>query len=191
MDDAVTEKDSENVTTDSVSTEPERAAVQPAQLTNEQLQDLQTQAAKADEHWERMLRLAADFENFKKRAAREQTDARKFANEGLIAKLLPILDNFEMAMQVAADPKASSIESLRAGVEMIQQQLRSALREAGVEELDAAGAAFDPNLHEAVSQAESADVPEGHVMQQLRRGYRLNGRLLRPATVVVARKPAA
>jgi molecular chaperone GrpE len=191
MDDAVTEKDSENVTTDSVSTEPERAAVQPAQLTNEQLQDLQTQAAKADEHWERMLRLAADFENFKKRTAREQTDARKFANEGLIAKLLPILDNFEMAMQVAADPKASSIESLRAGVEMIQQQLRSALREAGVEELDAAGAAFDPNLHEAVSQAESADVPEGHVMQQLRRGYRLNGRLLRPATVVVARKPAA
>jgi molecular chaperone GrpE len=167
------------------------AALEPAQLTNEQLLELQTKAAKADEHWERMLRLAADLENFKKRAAREQQDARKFANEGLIQKLLPVLDNFEMAMQAASDPQSSTVESLKAGVEMIQQQLRVLLRETGVEEVEAGGAAFDPNIHEAVSQMESAEVPEGHVLQQLRRGYKLNGRLLRPATVVVAKKPAA
>ena len=138
-----------------------------------------------------MLRLAADFENFKKRATREQQDARRFANEGLLSRLLPVLDHFEMAMQAAGDAQTVSVESLKTGVEMIQQQLRAALREAGLEEVDAAGATFDPNLHEAVSQEESAEVAEGQVLRQLRRGYRLNGRLLRPATVVVAKKPAA
>jgi molecular chaperone GrpE len=101
-----------------------------------------------------------------------------------------VLDNLDMALQAAADPQNTTIESLKAGVTMIQQQFRAALRDTGLEELDATGAAFDPNLHEAVSQAESATVPEGHVLQQLRPGYRLNQRLLRPASVIVAKTPA-
>ena len=164
--------------------------VEPQPLTPEQIEELKARAAKADEVWERLLRTTADFENFKKRAARERQDAARFANEGLIQKLIPVLDNFEMATAAAHSNPANSGESLQTGIAMIQQLLKSALAEAGVEEVDATGKPFDPNLHEAVSQQESAEVAEGHVIQQLRKGYKLRERLLRPATVVVAKKPA-
>jgi molecular chaperone GrpE len=162
-----------------------------APLTPEQVEDLQARAAKADENWDRLLRTTADFDNFKKRAARERQDAVKFANEGLIQKLIPILDNFEAAQASAQSSGADAIQSLKAGIAMVQQQLKGVLAEAGVEEIEDAGKPFDPNLHEAVSQKETAEVPEGHVAQQLRKGYKLKERLLRPATVIVAKKPAA
>ena len=159
-------------------------------LTPEQIEELTVRAAKADESWERLLRTTADFDNFKKRAARERQDAARFANEGLIQKLIPVLDNFEMALSAVQANAEGSGQSLQAGVAMIQSQLKSALADAGVEEVDATGQPFDPNLHEAVSQQESADVAEGYVLQQLRKGYKLRERLLRPATVVVAKPPA-
>jgi molecular chaperone GrpE len=163
-----------------------------AEMTPQQLTELQSRAAKADENWERLLRVTADFENFKKRAARERTEASQFANASLLQKLLPILDNFEMAQAAAQTTQGDNkLASLQTGVAMIQQQMKSALAEAGLEELDASGKAFDPNFHEAVSQQETDTVPEGHVVQQLRKGYKLRERLLRPATVVVAKKPAA
>ncbi|MSU58648.1 MAG: nucleotide exchange factor GrpE [Pedosphaera sp.] len=164
--------------------------VEPHALAPAELEELKTRAAKADENWDRLLRTMADFENFKKRAARERQDAARFANESLIQKLIPVLDNFDMALSAAQTNPAGGAPSLSAGVAMIQQQFRAALAEAGVEEVDAAGKPFDPNLHEAVSQQESAEVPDGHVLQQLRKGYKLRDRLLRPATVVVAKKPA-
>ncbi|MSU20832.1 MAG: nucleotide exchange factor GrpE [Pedosphaera sp.] len=163
----------------------------PIDLTPEQIEDLKVKAAKADEHWERLLRLTADFENFKKRSARDRQDAIKFANESLLEKLIPVLDNFDMALMAANQPQASTVESLKTGVEMIYNQMRSALTESGLEEINAANKPFDPNWHEAVSQLESDLVPEGNVIQQLRKGYKLRERLVRPATVVVAKKPAA
>jgi molecular chaperone GrpE len=163
----------------------------PETLSPEQLQELRAKAAKADEHWDRYLRQTADFENFKKRAARERQDAAKAATESLLQKLLPVLDNFEMALAAANQAQATSIDALKTGVNMIHGQLKSTIADTGLEEIDATGKPFDPNLHEAVSQTESADVPEGHVLQQLRKGYRFRDRLLRPATVVVAKKPAA
>ena len=162
-----------------------------APLTLEQLEELKEKAAKADEHWQRLLRTSADFDNFKKRAAREKQDAIKFANEGLLQKLIPVLDNFDMALSAAQAAPSDASESLQTGISMIYQQLKNAASEAGLEEVDAAGKVFDPNLHEAVSQKESADTPEGSVLQQLRKGYKLRERLLRPASVVVAKKPAA
>lgn len=181
---------------------PEAAAT-PAEnpaLSPEQIAELKARAAKADENWDRLLRTTADFDNFKKRAAREKIEAIHYANHSLIQKLLPILDNFEMALTAAqkahlARPSGATAEdgqlaSFQSGVTMIQQQLKAALAETGLEEIDAAGKPFDPNFHEAVSQQESAEVPEDHVLQQLRKGYKLKDRLLRPATVVVARKPA-
>ena len=132
----------------------------------------------------------ADFENFKKRAAREKIESAQYASASLLQKILPVLDNFEMALAAAQTVKDEKNASLQSGVTMIQQQLKSALLETGLEEIDAAGKPFDPNFHEAVSQQESADVPEGHVLQQLRKGYKLKERLLRPATVIVAKKPA-
>jgi molecular chaperone GrpE len=167
-------------------------ALVPEALSPAQIEDLKTRAAKADDNWERVLRATADLENFRKRAAREREEAIRYANESLVRKLVPVLDNFDMAMTAAAQSKsADAVQSLQTGVTMIHQQLRQALQESGLEEMDATGKTFDPNWHEAVSQQESASVPEGQVLQQLRKGYKLRDRLIRPATVIVAKKPAA
>lgn len=161
-------------------------------LTEQDVKDLQAQASKTAEYWERLLRERADFENFKKRAARDRQDAIKYANESLLQKLIPVLDNFEMALQaVSADQSGGQNQSLQQGVSMIYNQLKSTLQDAGLEPVEAAGQVFDPTFHEAVSQQESKEVPEGHVLQQLRRGYKLKDRLIRPATVIVARKAGA
>jgi molecular chaperone GrpE len=157
----------------------------------EQLDDLQARTAKANEYKDNWIRAAADLENFKKRAARERTEAAQFANASLLQKLIPILDNFEMAQTAAQTAQGDKLASLQSGIAMIQQQLKSAFTETGLEEIDATGKLFDPTLHEAVSQQETAEVPEGHVVQQLRKGYKLRERLLRPATVIVAKSPAA
>jgi molecular chaperone GrpE len=170
-------------------TEPKTEALE--SLTPEQLETLKTRAAKADENWERVLRITADFDNYKKRAARERDEATKFANESLMKKLIPVLDNFDMALAAANQAQGANAQSLQTGVAMISQQLRSALVESGLEEVDAAGKTFDPNWHEAVSQQETTETAEGNVLQQLRKGYKLRDRLIRPATVIVAKKPAA
>lgn len=163
--------------------------IETATLTPEQLEELKTRAAKAEENWERLLRTTADFDNFKKRAAREKQDAIRYANEGLLEKLVPVLDNFDAALAATQNNPTGAAQSLQAGVAMIHQQLKKVLTDSGLEEVDAAGQKFDPNLHEAVSQQDTAKVAEGHVLQQLRKGYKLRDRLLRPATVVVAKKP--
>ena len=163
----------------------------PVPPTLEQVEELRTRAAKADENWERLLRTTADFDNFKKRAAREKIESAQYATASLLQKVLPVLDNFEMACAAAQDAQGDKLAALQSGVAMIQQQLKNALVETGLEEIDATGKPFDPNVHEAVSQQESAEIAEGNVLQQLRKGYKFKDRLLRPATVVVAKKPAA
>lgn len=165
--------------------------VEPGTLTAEQLEELKQRAAKADENWERLLRTSADFDNYKKRASRERQDAIRFANEHLLEKLVPVLDSFDMALAATQNDLGEVAQSLKTGINMVYQQLKSALTEAGLEEVDATGQPFDPNLHQAVSQQENADLPEGQVVQQLRRGYKLRERLLRPATVIVSKHPAA
>ncbi len=165
--------------------------VKAVSVTAQEFEELKAQAAKADEHWDRLLRQTAEFENFKKRAARERQDAIRFANESLLGRLIPVLDNFEMALTAANQAGENSADSLKTGVDMIAGQLKSVIIEAGLEEIDAAGKPFDPNLHEAVSQQETADIPEGHVLLQLRKGYKLKERLIRPATVIVAKNPTA
>src|SRR5207237_7067912 len=126
--------------------------------------------------------------NYNKPAAGERTDAVQYANAALLQKLLPVLDNFDMAqaaVQASAGDKSSSVQ---AGVSMILQQLKSVLVDTGLEEIDATGKPFDPTLHEAISQQETADAPEGQVIQQVRKGYKLRDRLLRAAAVIVAKK---
>lgn len=172
-------------------TETEVAPDPAPQPVPEQLAELQANAAKAGEYKDNWIRAAADLENFKKRAARERIEAAQFANAALLQKLLPILDNFEMAQAAAQNAEGEKLAALQAGVAMIQQQLKSVLLETGLEEIDAAGKLFDPAMHEAVSQQETAGVPEGHVAQQIRKGYKLRERLLRPAAVIVAKSPAA
>jgi molecular chaperone GrpE len=160
-----------------------------AALSPEQIAELQARVAKADENWERLLRTTADFDNFKKRAAREKIESVQYANVNLLQRILPVLDNFEMALAATQNVKDEKLASLQSGVAMIQAQLKNALTETGLEEIDATGKPFDPTLHEALSEQESADVPEGNVLQQVRKGYKLKDRLLRPAAVIVAKKP--
>ncbi len=131
------------------------------------------------------LRSQADFENFRKRAAREKEDAVKYANASFLDRLIPILDNFELGLNAARDGAEDS--PILAGLEMVGKQLADFLTSSGVEPVNAEGLPFDPNLHEAVAQEESKDAAEGVVIRQLRRGYKLRDRLLRPATVVVSK----
>ena len=135
------------------------------------------------------LRSQADFENFRKRAAREKEDAVKFANASFLERLIPILDSFELGLNAA---RASAENSpILMGMDMVAKQLTDFLLGSGVEPVNGEGQPFDPHLHEAVAQEESATVPEGTVVRQLRRGYKLRDRLLRPATVVVSKGAAA
>ena len=131
------------------------------------------------------LRSQADFENFRKRAAREKEDAIKYANASFLDRLIPIVDNFELGLNAARTDAAAS--PILAGMDMVAKQLSDFLISTGVEPVNGEGQTFDPNLHEAVAQEESATVKEGVVIRQLRRGYKLRDRLLRPATVVVSK----
>jgi molecular chaperone GrpE len=187
---APTDKQSATAAPPAAAAEP-LVVVEPATVTPEQLAELKERAARADENWDRLLRTSADFENFKKRAVREKQEAVKYANEGLLHKLVPVLDNLDMALAAAQTAGSDANQSLQAGVAMICQQLKSVIAEAGLEEVDAVGKPFDPNLHEALSQQETKDVPEGQVIQQVRKGYKLRDRLLRPASVIVAKQPTA
>ena len=155
------------------------------------MRELKERAAKADENWDRLLRTSADFDNYKKRAAREKQEAIKYANENLLQKLVPVMEHLEMALAAAQAGGPEAGEPLQAGVSMIGQQFKNVLAEAGLEEVDALGKPFDPNLHEALSQQETKDAPEGQVVQQLRKGYKFRDRLLRAASVVVAKQPGA
>jgi molecular chaperone GrpE len=157
-------------------------------LMAEQFEELKAKAAKADEYWDRLLRTQADLENYRKRAARERQDAIQSAQATLLGRLLPALDSFDRALEVARAGEGVNLEALKTGLELAYGQLKTALTESGMEEIEAVQRVFDPNVHEALSQQESAEVPEGHVVQQLRKGYRLKERLLRPASVIVAKK---
>ena len=130
------------------------------------------------------LRSQADFDNFKKRAAREKDEAIKYANSSLLERLISIVDNFELGLSAArGEGKASPIYS---GMTMVLKQLTDFLADNGLQPIDAEGQKFDPNLHEAIAHEVSAKVPEGVVIRQTRRGYRLKDRLLRPSSVVVS-----
>src|SRR5213595_3414164 len=130
------------------------------------------------------LRTQADFENYKKRAARERDEGIKYANRSLLERLVPIVDNFELGLSAAREEGERS--PIYSGMSMVLKQLNDFLTANGLEPIDAVGKQFDPNLHEAIGHEPSDKVPEGRVIRQTRRGYRLKDRLLRPAAVVVS-----
>lgn len=144
--------------------------------------DFQAEAAKLKDL---ALRARADLDNFRKRSLREKEDAIRYANNGLLEKLLPVIDNFELGLDAARN--ATDAASVLQGMSMVHRQLQDFIRSQGMEEVPAEGEAFDPNKHDAVSQEFSADVPEGQVIRQVRKGYKLKDRLLRAASVIVSK----
>jgi len=141
--------------------------------------------AKIKELDDRYLRLAAEFDNFKKRTARQYQDIVKSSNEALLTQMLEVIDNFERAL--AAADTSSDFESLKSGTKLIYQNMMDILKKQGVEPIESVGKEFDPNLHEAMMQVESDEHPEGVVVQEMNRGYKLNDRVLRFARVVVSK----
>src|SRR5208282_1322078 len=139
----------------------------------------------AAENYDRFVRSVADLENFRRRSVREKDELRQFASSRLLEDLLPALDNLALALASARQPKAD-IKALAGGVDLVQQQLRSALAAHGLKEVNPVGEAFDPHRHEAISHEPSSDVKAEHVLKVVRTGYVLNGRLLRPASVIVS-----
>ncbi len=150
--------------------------------------ELERLRADAERFRDMALRGQADFDNYRKRAAREKEEAVKFANMGLVERFLPILDNFELGLLSARSTEGAA--QVVMGFEMVGRQLQDFLTQCGVEVVAGEGSDFDPNLHEAVQQEESLDVPEGRVLRVLRKGYRMKERLVRPAMVVVSKAPA-
>jgi molecular chaperone GrpE len=144
--------------------------------------------AKADENWNKYLRAAAEFDNFRKRTDREIDQARKFAVERFAQDLVSVADTLEAA--IAAEPEGAQAAHFE-GVRATLRQLYRAFEKAGIKLLDPAGQAFDPQWHEAMVAQDSREAAPGTVLEVVQKGYSLNGRLLRPARVVVSRAPAA
>jgi molecular chaperone GrpE len=161
---------------------PEAAATPAPAPGSDPLAEARAEAAK----WKDMaLRSQAEMENYRKRVARDREDDRKRARADMLEELLPVVDNFDMGMMEVrkADPKSPIV----VGMEMIERQLKEFLSGAGVEVVPGVGAKFDPNIHEAVSQEVSAEMAEGLVLRQIRKGYKLRDRLLRAASVIVSK----
>lgn len=153
---------------------------QPAGLEAE----LQKLKAERDALLDRLARAQAEFDNARKRAAKEQQDFRDFAMADAIKSLLPVVDNFERALQ-----SKSEAGDFRAGVELIYKQLRDVLTKLGVQPIEAKGKPFDPHIHEAIEMVETPDAPDHEILEEWQRGYKYKDRLLRPAMVRVARNP--
>jgi molecular chaperone GrpE len=143
--------------------------------------------ATAQENWNKYLRAVAELDNVRKRAARDVEQARRFGVERLAAELLPVLDSLEMGLEAGA---GASAETLIEGKQATLRLLRGALEKFGVETVAPAGQLFDPQLHEAISIQAVAGTDPGAVLAVVQKGYQLNGRLLRPARVVVSGSPA-
>ena len=137
-----------------------------------------------DQSIERLARLQAEFENARKRDARERADFRDFAVSGAVEQFLPVLDNFQLALG-----SSGSLEQLRGGLELVVKQMEEVLRSLNVQPVEAVGARFDPRVHEALESIDRTDLPDHQVVDEVRRGYRIKDRLLRPALVRVVNNP--
>jgi molecular chaperone GrpE len=146
--------------------------------------EVQKLRAERNDLFERLARLQAEFENYRKRAAKENADFRDFAVSDAARTLLPVIDSFALALKNSA----ARPEDLRKGVELIYKQLQDVLQKLNVERIPAQGEPFDPRVHEAIEMVETNDAPDHHVLEELQPGYRIKGRLLRPAMVRVAKK---
>jgi molecular chaperone GrpE len=183
---------SESSQTDTQKTTPPaneagQPAAAPAPSADEQLAAAKSEALAAHE---RYLRAVADMENFRKRTLREKDELRQFAAAGIMEDLIPVLDNLGLGLAAARQPGKADAQTIADGVAMVIEQFKSTLSRHGLKEINPVGQAFDPNLHDCISHQPDATVPAEHVVQVVRLGFSLSGRLLRPASVVVSSGPA-
>jgi molecular chaperone GrpE len=164
-------------------TEPAMEAAEPGGDTGDGASELALALAKAEENWDRYVRAAAELENVRKRASKDVENAHRYALERFGRELLPVKDSLELGLSSADN---ASVESLLEGSQATLKILGTTMQQFGIEELDPAGEPFDPSVHEAISMQPSDDVEPGSIVTVVQKGYTLNGRLLRPAMVIVA-----
>jgi len=152
--------------------------------------ELETAKARAAENWDKYVRLQAEFENYKRRMHKEQSDSLKYAQLPVLREMVGILDNFERAVEHARANPSPELEGIVSGIDMVVQQMVSAFEKFGMTRIKALGEVFDPTLHEAMSIRETEEVPENQVVDEFQPGYVLHDRVVRPAMVVVSKKPA-
>jgi molecular chaperone GrpE len=150
--------------------------------------ELQDAEKKAAENYDKYVRAVAELENYRKRAARDKADAIQYGNETLLRDILPLADGMDRALEHACN--SEDFEAFKKGLKLLQGQLLGCLQKHGVEMIDTAGKDFDPHVHEAMMQVESAEHEDSQVVGEFERGYLLNGRLLRPAKVSVCKRPS-
>ncbi len=178
----VTKNNSEKDNLENELEKEQKASEEEMALMQKELEEARMQTESAID---KMLRLAAEFDNYKKRSAREYENIRKYASESLIKELLPIVDNFERAIQSANESK--NFESFLEGVKLIFNQIINLLEKEGVIPIKAVGEQFDPNYHEAVMHVDSEEYPANVVTEEYQKGYILKDRVIRPAMVAVSK----
>ena len=156
-------------------------------LTTEEFKALEDKAKKSEEYFNSLLRLQADFDNYRKRLEKDKIEFIKFANEEIISEILKIIDDFERAVE--AGKTKHDFDVLYKGIEMIYKDFKEFLKQKGLKEIEAQGKPFNPNEHEAMMQEETDKHPEDCVVEEFQKGYTFNGRVIRPAKVKVAKKP--
>ncbi len=166
----------------------EKDSSEPIDPYIEMVEKVETLEKEAKETHDRLLRVSAEFENYKKRAAREMNDFRKFANESFVKAMLPVIDNLDRAIESSNNAKHAD-SSMVEGVNMTLKEILKVLEQFGVKRFDSLGNTFDPGLHQAVMQVETEGHAENSVVKELQKGYMIHDRLLRPAMVVVSKKP--
>jgi molecular chaperone GrpE len=147
---------------------------------------LEAATREAQENYDRLLRVSAEFENFKKRSAREMDELRKFSNQALVKDLLPIIDNLELALKSSEESGRNVDSKFREGVDLTRKEILKIFEKYNVKQIEALGEPFDPNYHEAVMREESDRYGENTVISELQKGYLMHDRLIRPTMVVVA-----
>ena len=154
-------------------------------VSQEELDALRSKAKERDEYCDKFVRAHAEFENAKKRMEKDRLELLRYANDGLISEFLPIADNLEMAEKYIKEAK--DFKAVQEGVDMIHLQIQKFLKDIGLEKIRSVGEKFDPNIHEAVETADAKDKEENLVIEELKPGYKFNGKLLRPASVKIVK----
>jgi molecular chaperone GrpE len=176
-------------TSDNVEESPVAPTTELESMIGKLQTDLKERTAEVESLNDRLLRLHAEFENYKKRVTRERSEFVRFASEGLILELLPVVDSLEHAAATARI--GGDAPGVAEGVDIILRLFQTTLDKAGVKQIEALGHEFDPNFHQAVAQVESSDGRDNIAVEEVRKGYLLEGRLLRPAMVKVSKTPVA
>jgi len=177
----------ENTKIEPESTPPDEKIINSEDDPLKELQaKLEAKEKEAEDTYDRLLRISAEFDNYKKRSSREMVEYRKFANQSLIKEMLSVIDNLELAMNSTNVHKAIDKDLLQ-GLEMTYKEILKVFEKFNVKPIDACGQPFDPTFHEAVMQEETNDSPKNTVVNELQRGYMIHDRLLRPSMVVVAK----